>query len=329
MKALVAGSGSIAKVHCKILADLGVEIVGIYNRSIASAEELAKAYGAKAFDDYEKALAETVDFVVICTPSGTHPRLAIKAMEAGKHVVVEKPLGLNPEDCDAVLETAEKTGQICAPISQLRFSSVYHKVKGALEQNALGTLIMSSMSMKYFRDRAYYDSPWKGTKAMDGGQLMNQGFHGVDVMCGLLGVPTAVSGKVTTRYHHIEAEDTAVAHFTFPSGMVGTIDASTAIGYAKPRRFEICGRDGTIVMEEDMVVAAEGVPIEIDTEGEYKGSNDPKNIGYGLHTGNYKNILAAFRGEAPLAYTARDAANTAKVIWAVYESSAKNQIIFL
>ena len=202
-------------------------------------------------------------------------------------------------------------------------------MKHCIDTGELGKLVMSSLSMKYFRDEEYYVG-WKGTVALDGGELMNQGVHGIDIMCGLLGVPTEVSGHVCTQFHNIEAEDTAVAFFKFPSGIVGTVDSSTAISHSKPRRFEICGNEGMIVVEEDRIVLAEGVMLEKDEElAEYNGNRDPKDIGLGLHTKNYKNILAAFRGEEELYYKPEDAANTVRVICAIHKSSDTGKTVKL
>ncbi len=329
MKALIIGGGIAADIHCRVLRSLDVEIAGVYDIKLDNAKKLADNYGAEAFDNLDEALNSEIDFAVICTPNGTHPNLLIRVMEAGKNVVVEKPFALNTEDCDIVLEVVKKTGAICAPISQLRFSEMYRKVKHCLECGELGKLVMSSLSMKYFRGEEYYVG-WKGTTALDGGELMNQGVHGIDIMCGLLGVPTEVSGHICTQYHSIEAEDTAVAFFKFPSGIVGTVDSSTAISHSKPRRFEICGNEGMIVVEEDRIVLAEGVMLEQDeTLAEYNGNRDPKDIGLGLHTKNYMNILAAFRGEEELYYKPEDAANTVRVICAIHESSKTGKTVKL
>jgi len=330
LKALIIGGGVAADIHCRVLQSLDVEIGGVYDISLDKAKKMADNYGAKAYDDLDEALESDIDFAVICTPNGTHAKLLIQVMNAGKNVVVEKPFALTAEDCDKVLEVHKKTGVICAPISQLRFSKTYRRVQKCLERGEFGKLVMSSLSMKYYRTPDYYANSWKGTIALDGGELMNQGVHGIDVMCGLLGKPTEVSGYVCTQYHDIEAEDTAVAFFKFPSGIVGTVDSSTAISHSKPRRFEISGQKGTIVLEEDKIVLAEGVNIENPEDvGEYNGSRDPKDIGLNLHTLNYINILAAFRGEAELKYKPEDAANTVKVICAINESSKTGKVVKL
>ncbi len=327
MKALIIGGGNAAKVNCMALCSLDVEIAGICDLNIDVAAKMTKEYGGKAYSDLDEALSQDIDFAVICTPSGTHAGLAIKVMESGKNVVVEKPLALTVADANSVLETQKKTGRICAPVSQLRFSDSYIKIKKALDKNELGTIVMSSLSMKYFREKQYYAGTWRGTKAMDGGELMNQGLHGVDVMCGLLGAPVSVAGKIATRYHDIEAEDTAVAHLVFDGGNIGTLDSSTAVSFSKARRLEICGTKGLIVLEEDKITLAEGVDLEHGVVNEYNGSSDPMNIGTILHARLYRNIIAAYEGKEKLYYTAADAANTVKVICGIYESSETGKAV--
>lgn len=328
MKALIIGGGNIAGIHCMVFRSLGVELAGVCDLNIDAASALTEEYGGTAYCDVDEALLQDIDFAVICTPSGTHAELAIKTMEMGKNVVVEKPLALTAADVDKVLETEKRTGKTCAVVAQLRFSDSYIKIKEALDRGELGTIVMSSLSMKYFREKSYYISAWKGTKKMDGGELMNQGLHGVDVMCGLLGAPVSVAGKVATRYHSIEAEDTAVAHLAFENGSIGTIDSSTAVRFSKDRRLEICGTKGLIVLEEDKITLAEGVNIKQNKKGnEYSGSSNPMDIGTTLHTRLYKNILAAFERKEKLYYTAEDAATTVKVICGIYESSETGKAV--
>ena len=129
MKALVIGGGVAAQIHCKVLDALKVTVFGICDVRLTAAQTLAAQFNARAFDDLAVALAEDFDFAVICTPSGTHAKLAMQVMNAGKNVVVEKPLALTPRDCDEVLQTAKQTGRHCCPISQQRFSPMYKKVK--------------------------------------------------------------------------------------------------------------------------------------------------------------------------------------------------------
>lgn len=327
MKAIIIGGGAAAEIHVEVLSQLGIELACVCDKNLAAAKALAERFSAKATDDMDAALLWDADFCVICTPSGTHPELAVKALNAGKNVIVEKPLGLSVSDCDRVIAAQNASGKICAPISQLRFSEAYRSVKKCLSEGALGKIVMASLSMKYYRSPEYYRGSWKGTKALDGGELFNQGIHGLDIMCGLLGKPVSVTGRVCTRFHSIEAEDTAVATVQFADGTLAAVDSSTAVGCAKPRRFEICGTDGMLVMEEDRIVLVEGAALKTSGESLYNGSRDPGNIGTDLHRRIYENIISAFRGETALEYTVADAARTVRLICGIYESSETGRAV--
>ena len=191
-------------------------------------------------------------------------------------------------------------------------------------------MIMGLLSMKYYRAPSYYAGSWRGTKAMDGGgALMNQGIHGIDMMCGLLGYPISVSGHTATLLHDIEVEDTAVASLVFPNGTLGVIDGSTAVTHAKPRRWELCGTTASLTLEEDVIVHTDGIDLLSRTESGYKSFSDPTAISTDLHEYQFCNILAAIAGNEPLFYTSEEALKTVAVITAIYESSRTGKTISL
>ena len=328
LKAALIGSGMIAGTHLAAMRGNGIDVAGVYSLDTASAVRFAEENGIRAYGSLEELLSDASDLAAICTPSGTHADLAVSLMRSGRSVVVEKPIALTAEDCRRILETERETGRICAPISQLRFSETYGAVKAAVENGAFGRILTASLSMRYWRSPEYYAGTWRGTKAMDGGgALMNQGIHGIDVMCGLLGVPTRISGHVATLCHDIEVEDSAAASLVFPSGALGVIDASTAVRHARPRRLEICGTLASVTIEEDALVSAEGIDLTGGATTANGNWKEPSAFGADLHTAQYRNISAAVRGEEPLRYTARDAANTVRVILAVYESAAAGRTV--
>lgn len=240
---------------------------------------------------------------------------------------MEKPLALNYADCLKVARAAD--GKICAPISQLRFSDSALAAKRAVDEGLLGRITLINLSMKYFRDESYYAGSWKGTYAMDGGgALMNQGIHGIDLMLFLGGKVKGVQGIVRTLAHHIEVEDTAVASVIFENGALGTIDAATSVKPGYPRRLEICGDKGSVVLEEDRIVRAD---VENFSFGESRSSVaahcDPSAISAEGHKRQYENIIAALRGEKKLAYTAENAAETVRLVTSVYDSSREGRLI--
>lgn len=322
IKAALIGCGMIADTHLTALLNAGADVIGVFDKRTDAAAAFASARGMRTYVSMEDLLSDDIEVVSVCTPSGTHASLAEVIMEHGKYAIVEKPMALTVEECRRIIEIEHKTGRFCAPISQLRFSPVYRKVKEAIEAGKFGRMIVGLLSMKYYRAPSYYAGSWRGTKAMDGGgALMNQGIHGIDMMCGLLGYPISVSGHTATLFHDIEVEDTAAASLVFPNGTLGVIDGSTAVTYAKPRRLELCGTNASLTIEEDAIVHAEGIDLLVNNVSGYKSFADPTAISTDLHEYQFANILSAIAGEEALYYTSEDALRTVAVITAIYESS--------
>lgn len=330
IKAALIGCGMIADTHLTALLNAGADVVGVYDANLDRAADFAAARGMKAYNSMDELLSDDITVVSVCTPSGTHASLAETIMEHGKYAIVEKPMALTVEECARIIEVEKKTGRFCAPISQLRFSPVFRQVRTAIEEGRFGRMIMGLLSMKYYRAPSYYAGSWRGTKAMDGGgALMNQGIHGIDMMCGLLGYPIFVSGHTATLLHDIEVEDTAVASLVFPNGTLGVIDGSTAVTHAKPRRLELCGTTASLTLEEDVIVHTDGIDLLSRTESGYKSFSDPTAISTDLHEYQFCNILAAIAGNEPLFYTSEEALKTVAVITAIYESSRTGKTISL
>ena len=330
IKAALIGCGMIADTHLTALLNAGADVVGVYDANLDRAADFAAARGMKAYNSMDELLSDDITVVSVCTPSGTHASLAETIMEHGKYAIVEKPMALTVEECARIIEVEKKTGRFCAPISQLRFSPVFRQVRTAIEVGRFGRMIMGLLSMKYYRAPSYYAGSWRGTKEMDGGgALMNQGIHGIDMMCGLLGYPISVSGHTATLLHDIEVEDTAVASLVFPNGTLGVIDGSTAVTHAKPRRLELCGTTASLTLEEDVIVHTDGIDLLSRTESGYKSFSDPTAISTDLHEYQFCNILAAIAGNEPLFYTSEEALKTVAVITAIYESSRTGKTISL
>lgn len=322
-KVCIIGCGLIADYHTEAIRQVdGLEVIGYFDADPARAEKMALKTGTKAFRSLEEIWASETDAVSICTPSGTHGPLAVEAMRNGKHAIVEKPLALTEADLNEILEVEHVSGKICAPISQHRFSQGVLAAKRILDEKQLGRIIGVSTTIRYHRDPEYYSSsPWKGTVAMDGGVLMNQGIHALDVMCLLNGWPDQVQGMCGTLHHCIEAEDTAAAVMRFPDGHFGTVIATTAASSGKPWRMEIFGTEGSLTLEEDVLTLVNDVP---QTEANRAGGFDrPDGIPVTEHVLQLKNISDALQSKAPLSYTAEDAAKTVRLILIITEGRKK------
>lgn len=195
------------------------------------ADEFAARYGGKPFTDYRSLLdSSEIDAVCIATPSGDHPRIGTDAANAGKHVVVEKPIGLTLREIDDFLAACRKAKvQLCV-VHQNRFNPAIQRLRLALDRGWFGHLSHASVAVRWNRGADYYaQARWRGTWAQDGGVLMNQAVHAVDVFRWMMGEPENVAALTATRFHDIETEDVAGAVVRFRSGAIGLLEASNNV----------------------------------------------------------------------------------------------------
>ena len=224
------------------------------------AEALAARFGGRAFARYEDFLAHRpMDLVVIGSPSGVHAEQGIAAAERGLHVLVEKPIDVTTARGEALVAAAEKAGVKLGVLFQDRLKPDLVRLHDFVRGGGLGRVLLASARVKWHRPPEYYSaSRWRGTKALDGGAaLVNQGIHTVDLLVWLLGPVARVQALTATQLHSIEGEDVALALLRFASGAVATLEATTAAFPGYPRRVEISGTEGTVVVEGDHLVAAD------------------------------------------------------------------------
>jgi UDP-N-acetyl-2-amino-2-deoxyglucuronate dehydrogenase len=256
----ILGAGVIGKVHAKALAELAdvATLAVVVDTDLAKAQELAAEHGALASDDLDAVLADDqVDAVTICTPSGLHADGAVTALEAGKHVVVEKPLDVSLAAADRVIDAEKRSGKTVAVISQHRFDHSTEKVLAAVRDGRLGTLTSAIASHAWWRGQTYYDSDdWRGTWALDGGgAIMNQTVHTIDLLCATMGTPVEVFAYTACLAHErIEVEDTAVAVVKFASGALGMIHGTTAAYPGLDASLRVFGSKGSAVISDDELV---------------------------------------------------------------------------
>jgi len=263
LRLAVVGCGVIGRHHAEVAAhspDLDVvALIDPYAPSAESVSQLIADIGRAApriYPDLAAALAEGgIDVVVVCTLSGTHADLALEALEAGVHVVVEKPLDVALEPARRLREAAaERPGQVVAVISQHRHDPASLAVRRALDAGRFGRITSATANVDWFRTQAYYDSAaWRGTWALDGGgALMNQGVHTLDLLLWFLGEPVDVVAHTARLAHEgIEVEDVAVAILRFASGALATLHASTAAYPDLGVRLQVHGADGSAVIAAD------------------------------------------------------------------------------
>lgn len=321
----IIGCGAIAQWHITAInAVENAELTAVMDANPSFAQMWGAKYGVPYFFSVEDLLNQgNVDAVSICTPSGLHAELAIKALQAGKHVVVEKPMAITSASLEALLQAERESMALLCPISQLRSMPDIRKAKKFIEDGAIGKLVMADLSMKYYRSPQYYEEKkWRGTWAMDGGgALMNQGIHGVDLMRYLCGEVVQMSAQTGTLFHTIETEDTLAASFTFAHGGLGVLTATTSVFPGFRRRLEICGTDGSLVLEESQLVqlsTRSGITLNGEKKEMKSGSSDPGQIDYEPHILQYRDITRAILTGTGLSLTSEDAAATVRLVLDLY-----------
>lgn len=342
----VIGCGVIGRQHADSIAQLGERA------TLVLAVDIVAEAGQKYADDrgieFTTSLAEAlarddIDAVAVCTPSGTHAELAVAALDAGKHVVVEKPLDVNLAAAETVLAAERRSGKTVTCISQHRFDPASQLVRQSIVDGKLGRLTSGVASVSWWRSQNYYDSgEWRGTWALDGGgALMNQGVHTIDLLVWMLGTPTEVFAWTECLAHNgIEVEDTAVATIRFASGALGVIHGTTAAYPGLTARVQVHGDHGSAVIDDDELDYFHAAEGNTDAPAYGAGAEDnqaelvlpggaapAKSAGAdpaalsNRHTDQYRDFLDAIeQGRSPLV-TVEAAARTLAVVCAIYDSA--------
>lgn len=331
----LVGCGLIARIHAAAIQSMPQAVLaGVFDPVAASAQAFAQSHQCSVYPTLEDMLRDPeLDVVNICTPSGTHAEIALAAARAGKHVVVEKPLAIHLDDAQAVVRAQKETGvQICV-ISQLRFAPDVQALHTAIQNGAFGRLILGSLSMRYYRSKEYYEKGgWRGRWATDGGgALMNQGIHGLDLLCYLCGPVVRVTATCKTLLHNIEVEDTLCATVEFENGAVGVLEATTAVQPGFPRRIEISGTDGSATLTEDTITLWQSRQPRSETASRWQmnSANDPAAVDAAGHRLQLENLLAAIEGREKLLVDAEEGCNTVSVILGIYESARTGKTVTL
>ena len=330
----LVGTGVVSSIHARAIHTLPrARIVAVTDMQPERAASFAAAHESAAEPDLDALLArDDVDVVSVCVPSGLHAEVGIRAAAAGKHLVVEKPIDVSLEAADRLIAAANETGVAMTVISQHRFDQGLIELRRLVDKGELGRLVLGEASTKWYRSQAYYDSAaWRGTWALDGGSLMNQGIHYADLLLWTMGPVAEVTALFSTETHQIEVEDTALAVLRFTSGAVGTIVASTAVYPGFAQRLEISGTAGTVVVEDGEIIrcdlradAAEpGIRGRRHTRSSAPSgaAAKPSDLEIASHAAQIGDLLDAIdEGRAP-SVTGADGRAALEIVRAVYQSA--------
>lgn len=323
----IIGCGGIADFHIKAIDELeDAELVCVSSRNREKAQAVAEREKADWVTDYRELLARPdVEIVCVTTSSGSHGAIGADVLNAGKHLIVEKPIAMTVKEAERLVELADRNDRRLGVISNRRFEPAFQLAKKAVSEGKLGKLLLIEVHTPFLRTQEYYDSAnWRGTIAEDGGALMNQGIHQIDLMNWLGGPFRTVYGKAATQTHRMEAEDMGVAIVTFANGAMGTLMASTSIQPGFPASVKIYGEKGTIIFEGDAITHW-SVPGLENNVGQKQvlasGCSAPLSISHENHRRQISEFLAALaEGRMPLV-TGNDGLDVLRLIDAIYRSS--------
>ena len=330
------GLGNISATHALAANALrGGCLYACFSRDPEKAARFADTHKCRPYSDYQRFLADRdLHIVTIATPSGVHLEPAIAAARAKKHVVVEKPLEINPVRCRSIITACAKNRVKLVTIFPARFKDVSVAMKEAIDKKRIGTPVSGSAYVKWFREQAYYDSGvWRGTWDIDGGgALMNQGIHNVDMLIYLMGDVAEVfafANRPTIK--HIEVETNLVACLKFKNGALGVIETTTELYPGYPKALQISGSRGTLSSIEDDLEHwdfRKGLSRDERTRerlfsksGNSGGASDPLAISFDGHRRQFQELVDVLKGKkCKITCDGSEGLRSVKLVCAIYKS---------
>ena len=326
----IVGLGMAVTPHAKSLLDLKdrVEVAHAFSPSEARRKAFAARYPFPVAQSMDTVLSdESVDAVLILTPPNTHLQLVRLAVEAGKHVLLEKPLDISTKRSEALVAACRAAGRKLGIVLQHRFRPAGVRLRQLIAAEELGGIVAASAGIRLWRPQSYYDEPGRGTKERDGGGvLLTQGIHTLDLMISIAGEAAEVTSYIrTTPIHRMETEDLVCAAVQFRNGAIGTIEATTAAYPGFPERIEvICGKaSATISGTELKVHWADGWTQEIGADATPGGTGaDPMAFPHDYHRALIADFLDAIDRDREPAVNGEEALKVHRLIDALLASGA-------
>lgn len=343
MKYALIGCGRISPNHLEAAINNNLNIVGICDiipeHMGTLLEKLnLKDSNYKKYTNYKEMLEkEKPELVAIATESGEHAKIALDCLDAGANIIIEKPIALSLEDADKIIEKSKDKGLIVCANHQNRFNKSIQKIRSAVEHGDFGKMLYGTAHIRWNRGKDYYtQAPWRGTWAQDGGALMNQCIHNIDLLRWMMGDEVSEVCAYTDNLNHdfIEAEDLGIAIIKFKNGSYGIIEGTTNV---YPKNLEetlyLFGQKGTVKAGGKSVNMIEEWTFENQTETteevKEKNSEIPKNIyGFG-HTPLYKDVIKAIENNTKPLVDAEAGKRALELVLAIYKSAAEGKPVKL
>ena len=334
MKYALIGCGRIATNHIIEVINNKLELVAVCDIAETHMEELLKKHELhkdsliKRYSDYKKMIEENeIDLISIATESGIHAELALYCIDHGINVIIEKPMAMNMRDADEIIKRSAEKGVKVSACHQNRFNIAVQEMRKALDNGRLGKLSHGSIHVRWNRNKNYYtQAPWRGTWEKDGGALMNQCIHGIDLLRWTFGNDVEeVYGQTRQRFHHyLEAEDVGMAVIKFKNGAIATIEGTTNV---YPQNLEetlyIFGETGTVKIggKSTNNIEVWNFADEGDEDQKNKGFEEVTSNVYGNgHTSLFADMIDAIKNNRKPYVDAIAGKNALELVLAIYKS---------
>lgn len=329
------GCGRIAPNHIEAARNCGIDIVAICDivtdRMIETSKRSGFSENIRFYEDYRQMLAqEELELVAICTESGKHASIALDCIAAGCHVIIEKPIALSLSDADDVIEAGHREGVVVCACHQNRFNKSIIKIREAVEEGRFGRLLHGAAHIRWNRGKQYYDQDeWRGTWEQDGGVLMNQCIHNIDLLRWMMGDDIDEVFAFTDNLNHpyLETEDLGLALIKFSNGAYGLIEGTSNV---YPSNLEetlyLFGEKGTVkaggksVNKIDEWRFGDGKDAAEEIKARYH-ENPPNVYGFG-HTPLYEDVVQAINEHREPYITGEDGRRALELVLAIYKSSS-------
>ena len=334
MKYALIGCGRIATNHVTAAVNNNLEIVAVCDvvpekmEAILEKHNLADDKSIKRYTDYKKMLEENdLELVSIATESGKHAAIALDAIDAGVNVIIEKPMAMNMADAEEIIKRAAEKHVKVSACHQNGFNVAIQEVRKAIEGNRFGKLSHASINVRWNRNKGYYDqAPWRGTWEEDGGCLMNQCIHGIDLLRWMMGDEVVeVYGATRQQFHdYLEAEDVGVAVVKFKNGAIGTIEGTTNV---YPQNLEetlyLFGENGTVKIggKSTNTIDVWDFKDETAEDQKNKGLEEETSNVYGNgHTSLFADVIEAIKEDRAPYVDGVAGRNALEMVLAIYKS---------
>lgn len=330
----IVGVGMVADTHARALQDLNdiAEIRGVHSRNqerLAGFCERWSLPAAQSLDGLVKDPA--IDALIILTPPNARREIVAKAADAGKHLLLEKPLERNTKNAQELVEIAERAGITMSVIFQHRFREVSVKLAELTAANAFGKLAFAQINVPWWRPQSYYDEPGRGTYERDGGGvLINQAIHTLDLMqvySGPVREVTAMTG--TTRLHRMEAEDFATAGVQFANGAMGSIVATTASYPGAAESIELHFETASALLQSGTLTISrhDGTSETFGEEAGTGGSADPMAFTHDWHASAQRDFFQALSEKRKPSVDGKEALKVHRLIDAIALSAKQGRTV--